>query len=153
VLLDKRLKEMRPETELFLYLAARSQLVREKIEPLLKKGNIVILDRYEDSTLAYQGFGGGIPLSRIRSLSLFARGRRKPHLTFLLDVPTQKGLRRSGRSDRVERKALSFHRKVRNGFLTLARREPKRFVVLPNGLNIQQIRKKIEVKLDLLLPS
>ena len=153
VLLDKRLKEMRPETELFLYLAARSQLVREKIEPLLKKGNIVILDRYEDSTLAYQGFGGGIPLSRIRSLSLFARGRRKPHLTFLLDVPAQKGLRRSGRSDRVERKALSFHRKVRNGFLTLARREPKRFVVLPNGLNIQQIRKKIEVKLDLLLPS
>lgn len=149
VLLDKRLHEMRPETELLLYLAARAQLVREKIKPALKRGKIVVLDRYEDSTLAYQGFGGGLPLSVIQEMSRFARQDLKPNLTFLLDVETEKGLRRSGRRDRIERKSISFHQKVRKGFLTLARKEPRRFVVISSGNgSIESIRKKIQEKLD-----
>lgn len=148
VLLDKRLREMRPETELLLYLAARAQLVREKIEPALKQGKIVVLDRYEDSTLAYQGFGGGVPLQTVRQMSRFVRGSVVPHLTFLLDVETRQGLKRSGRGDRIEKKSVSFHQKVRKGFLTLARQEPKRFVVLPSGASIREIRKRIEERLN-----
>ncbi len=148
VLLDKRLKEIRPETELLLYLAARAQLVREKIAPALNQGKIVVLDRYEDSTVAYQGYGGGIPIKTIEALSRFTRGSTVPHLTFLLDVETRQGLKRSGRGDRVEQKSVAFHEKVRRGFLSLARETPKRFVVLPYGLTISQIRKKIETKLN-----
>lgn len=150
VLLDPRNRKMAVKTELLLYLAARAQLVREKIEPALKRGKIVILDRYEDSTLAYQGFGGGIPLAAIERLSRLVRGRLKPRITFLLDVETEEGLRRSGRRDRVERKSAAFHRRVRKGFLTLARKEPRRFVVLPSGASVQQIRRKIQAKLNAL---
>lgn len=148
VLLDKRFKEMRPETELLLYLAARSQLVREKILPALKKRKIVVLDRYEDSTLAYQGFGGGLSIKTILEMSRFARGSCIPDLTFLLDVETRQGLKRSGLSDRMERKSVAFHRKVRKGFLQLARQNPRRFVVLLPGLSISEIRKRIEARLD-----
>lgn len=148
ILLDKRLREMAIETELLLYLAARSQLVREKIEPALKKGKIVVLDRFEDSTLVYQGFGGGIPLRTIQEINRFVRGRLMPDLTFLLDVETGEGLRRSGRRDRVEKKSFSFHRRVRKGFLTLARREPGRFVVLSTRDSMVEVRRKIESKLN-----
>ena len=148
VLLDKRLKAMRPETELLLYLAARAQLVREKIEPALKQGKIVVLDRFEDSTLAYQGFGGGIPLRTIEGLSRYVRGLLKPNLTILLDVETKQGLRRSGRGDRVEKKSISFHERVRKGFLALAGREPRRFLVIPPHGSIPEVRKKIEEKLN-----
>lgn len=147
VLLDPRRREMRVETELLLYLAARAQLVREKIEPALQRGKIVILDRFEDSTLAYQGYGGGIPLEVIRAMNRFVRGQNVPDLTFLLDVDTQQGLRRSGRADRVEKKSLAFHRRVRKGFLQLVRQEPRRFVALSARGPIQQVRKKIEEKL------
>ena len=148
ILLDKRLAAMRPETELLLYLAARAQLVREKIEPALRLGKIVVLDRFEDSTLAYQGFGGSIPLPTIEEFSRFVRGSLKPDLTILLDVKTQQGLRRSGRGDRVEKKSVAFHEKVRKGFLALARREPKRFLVVPPNLGIEEVRKRIEEKLS-----
>lgn len=148
ILLDRKLRRMKAETELLLYLAARSELVREKIMPALRQGKIVVLDRYEDSTLAYQGFGGGISLRVIRSLSLFTRGRLVPRLTFLLDVETRKGLRRSGRRDRVERKPVSFHERVRKGFLQLACREPRRFVVLSSRESIETVRRKVEEALD-----
>lgn len=147
ILLAKGLREMKVETELLLYLAARAQLVREKIEPALKKGKIVVLDRFEDSTLAYQGFGGGIPLAAIRQMSRFVRGPRRADLTFLLDVATEQGLKRSGRLDRIEKKSLAFHERVRRGFLTLARREPKRFVLLSSREPIQKVQRKITEKL------
>lgn len=144
ILLDRKLRRMKVETELLLYLAARAELVRERIAPALRQGKVVVLDRYEDSTMAYQGFGGGISLKVIQSLSRFTRGRRIPDLTFLLDVETRKGLRRSGRRDRIERKPVSFHERVRKGFLQLARREPRRFVVLSSHESIEKVRKKAE---------
>lgn len=147
VLLNKRLKSMTPETELLLYMAARTQLVREKINPALKRGKIVMVDRFEDSTVAYQGFAGSIPLKTIEKLSQFVRGNLKPDLTILLDVETKVGLKRSGRSDRIEKKSIAFHEKVRRGFLASARREPKRFLVVPPPLSMEEVKEIIEKKL------
>ena len=151
VLLDKSLKRMEPETELLLYLAARAQVVREKILPALAAGKAVVCDRFEDSTLAYQGFGRGLPLKEIQEMSRLVRGSLKPRLTFLLDIETRAGLKRlgrKGRRDRIEREPPAFHRRVRRGFLTLARREPERFLVLHGRESRSVLAAKIREKLD-----
>src|SRR3989338_7697137 len=103
---------MSVETELFLYLAARAQLVKEVIEPALKKGYVVISDRYEDSTIVYQGYAGGLPLAYVKHIAKAARGNLVPRFTFLLDIDVKRGLRRSGRSDRMEKKSLRFHKRI-----------------------------------------
>ncbi len=149
IILDKTLKEMTSETELLLYLAARAQVIREKISPALEKGVTVICDRFEDSTLAYQGFGRGFQVQRIESLSRWlVRGNMKPDLTFLLDIDPKLGMKRGGRHDRIERESFKFHRKVRQGFLKLARTNPKRFVVIDALLSRDAIAQKIKERLD-----
>jgi dTMP kinase len=131
IILNKEFREMDPHTELLLYLAARTQIVREKILPALRKGWVVICDRFEDSTLAYQGFGRGIALRVIREISrLIVRGTLEPDLTIVLDIPPADGLKRGGRHDRIELEALSFHDRVRRGFLALAKADPKRYHIL-----------------------
>ncbi len=131
IILNKKFKEMSDATELLLYLAARAQIVREKIMPALKAGKAVICDRFEDSTLAYQGFGRKISLRTIVSVSReLVRGSLRPDLTFLLDIPPSQGLKRGGRHDRIERQSLGFHHRVRRGFLKLAKKEPRRIKVL-----------------------
>ena len=102
ILLDSKNQEMAMETELFLYLAARAQFVKEMIMPALQKGMVVISDRFEDSTVVYQGFAGGISPKRIQKIVPEARGNLVPQLTFLLDVSVEEGLRRAGRTDRME---------------------------------------------------
>jgi len=148
ILLDKNLKEMAPVTELLLYLAARAQIVREKILPALKAGKVVISDRFEDSTMAYQGFGRKIPLKAIEEASRLVRGALKPDLTFVLDIDIVKGLARGGRHDRIEREALSFHRRVRKGFLTLAKKESKRMVVLDTSKPAESVGQKVRERLE-----
>ncbi len=148
ILLDKNLKEMNPVTELLLYLAARAQIVHEKILPALAKGKVVICDRFEDSTRAYQGFGRKISLEAIEEASKLVRGSLKPDLTFVLDVDIAKGLARGGRHDRIEREALSFHERVRRGFLALARREPKRMVVLDTSKPVECVSEKVRERLE-----
>ena len=148
VLLDKKLKEMDPVTELLLYFAARSQIVREKILPALRKGKAVICDRFEDSTRAYQGFGRAISLEAIDRMSRLVRGDLKPDLTFVLDIDIRKGLARGGRHDRIEREALSFHQRVRRGFLTLAKREPRRMTVLDTSLPVDCVSRKVRERLQ-----
>ena len=148
VLLDPKHKGMAKETELLLYLAARAQLVREKVSPALKAGKVVISDRFEDSTVAYQGFGEGIPLRTIEMLSTFVRGNLKPDLTFVLDIDPKRGLARGGRHDRVERKSNAFHARVRRGFLALARKNKKRIVLLSTRESIREVQKKILGKLN-----
>jgi len=147
VLLDPKNKGMSVETELFLYLAARAQLVKEVIHPALKKGYVVISDRYEDSTIVYQGYGGGLSVPYVKRIVKAARGKVVPDLTFLLDLNVKKGLKRSGRNDRMERKSLSFHRRIRKGFLTLAKQNPRRFVVLSSEEPKSEVQKKIKAKL------
>ncbi len=151
ILLNKRFKEMRPETELLLYLAARSQVVRERIVPALQRGVIVICDRYEDSTMAYQGYGRRLSKAWIRSVSRLVRSNVIPKRTFLLDLPAHAGFRRIGRRDRIERQSMAFHRKVRGGFLDLAKKNPKRFVVLEADKSVNEIAACIQgcIKKDL----
>ncbi len=148
ILLDKTHKKMACETELLLYLAARAQIVKEKILPALRKGQIVICDRFEDSTIAYQGFGRNIPLEIIENASCVARGDLKPDLTFILDIDIKKGLARGGRHDRIEKEAFSFHEKVREGFLWIAKKNPKRVTLLDAALPIDVISQKVRERLE-----
>ncbi|MFH0985242.1 MAG: dTMP kinase [Candidatus Omnitrophota bacterium] len=148
ILLDKNLKEMAPVTELLLYLAARAQIVREKVLPALKTGKVVICDRFEDSTRAYQGFGRGLSLQAIEQASRLVRETLKPDLTFVLDIDIAKGLARGGRHDRIEREALSFHRRVRQGFLALAKKEPRRMVVIDSNQSVERVSEMIRERLE-----
>ncbi|OGX05318.1 MAG: dTMP kinase [Omnitrophica bacterium RIFCSPLOWO2_12_FULL_50_11] len=152
ILLNPRHLSMAVETELFLYLAARAQLVREVIRPALRSGKVVISDRFEDSTIAYQGYAGGLPLvgvrGRVPRFMEFARGTLVPDLTFFLDVEARKGLRRSGRKDRMERKSVGFHERLRRGYYAIARKNRKRFVVIPSGCSKSEVRKQIRAVLD-----
>jgi len=121
-------REPSPLAQVFLFLAARHQHVAEKIRPWLKRGRIVLCDRYTDATLAYQGYAGGIDPVTIRELNVQATGGIGPDLTLLFDLDPAEGFRRIGRRrlDHFERQALAFHRRVRRGYLEIQRAEPKR---------------------------
>lgn len=148
VLLDKKNSKMTAHAELLLYLAARAQIVEEKIMPALAQGITVICDRFEASTLAYQGYGRGLNRTAIEKVSeLFVRGRLKPDLTILLDIDPVKGLARGGRHDRMEKQSMDFHRRVRKGFLAMARRSPQKTLVLDALLSKEEIAKKIQERL------
>lgn len=160
ILLSSKKIRLEPMAELLLYAAARIQHYNEVIGPALKDGKIVLCDRFADATLAYQGFGRGLDIAWIEEIHRRAINNLKPDITFLLDLPVEEGLRRAwiriknnkgsraqdikpnyyqlefpfhlihAGQDRFEKEALDFHQKVRNGYLTLARKEPKRFIVL-----------------------
>ena len=140
VILDPDHHRMAPEVELGLYFSDRAQHLRELVWPALERGRIVVCDRFTDSTLAYQGYGRGIPLGRIRSLDRIMTGGFRPDLTLLLDLAPEEGLFRArernrskslGKEGRFEEEELRFHERVRAGYLRMARREPKRYLVLP----------------------
>jgi dTMP kinase len=148
VLLDARNKALTPLSELMLYAADRAQHVEEIIKPVLRSGKCVICDRFSDATVIYQGVARGQDMRLIRLLNEVVTQGIQPHLTFLLDCPVEVGLRRAlGRNmkgqDRFEREALSFHRKVRNGYLELARKNKKRFVILDAGASRKEIEAEI----------
>jgi len=121
-----------PLTQTFLFMAARQQHVAQVIRPALARGAVVVSDRYADATLAYQGFGGGMELETIRDLNALATGGVMPDLTILLDLDPAEGIRRiSDRAlDAFEKMDLDFHRRVREGYLEIARAEKNRVVVL-----------------------
>ena len=143
VLLDKKNGFLSEKTELLLYLAARAQLVKEKIIPALREKKIVLCDRFQDSTLVYQGYGLGLDRKVIELLGRFVSEGARPDLTFLLDIPAQEGLRRAGgASDRIQERPLAYHRRVRNGYLKLASENPKRIKVI-KAKDIQNTREEI----------
>ena len=117
-----------PLAELLLYAADRAEHVNKVIAPALAVGQVVICDRFTDSTLAYQGYGRGLDLQQVRQLNHLATGGLQPHLTLWLDLPPEVGLARSGLADRLEQERLEFHRRVHQGFQTLAAAEPQRIV-------------------------
>ncbi|MFA5793872.1 MAG: dTMP kinase [Candidatus Brocadiia bacterium] len=126
ILLDTRNKRMTPETELFLYMASRAQLVADVIIPALRLGKTVIADRFLSSTIAYQGYGGGINRNSIMQMCEIATCGLKPDALVILDIKSDAGLNRIKKGvrssfDRMERKKLAFHRKVRLGFRALGR--------------------------------
>ena len=127
VVLDRRSGTIHPLAELFLYEASRVAIVQNVIHPALKSGSIVVVDRFQDSTWVYQGWAGGIDLQLVERMGQATTGGLKPDLTLLLDLPVEKGLARVRRPNRMEAKPLSFHQKVREGYLRLSRLERKRF--------------------------
>lgn len=134
VLHDPRNTAMDARAEILLYSASRAQHVAQVIRPALAAGRIVVCDRYADSTLAYQGYGRGLDLGMLRTITAFATGGLAPDLTLCLDIAPQAGLarRRSGQGEwnRLDAETLDFHRRVRAGYLELAGQEPARWVVI-----------------------
>jgi dTMP kinase len=132
ILNDHANTAMQPRAEILLFCASRAQLVSQMIRPHLARGGTVVCDRFADSTLAYQGFGRGLELATLKSISDFATDRLTPDITLLLDLPVEIGLARRRRSDsdwnRLDAQEVEFHRRVREGYLKLARRAPKRWV-------------------------
>jgi dTMP kinase len=145
LLLDPENMEMLPVTEVLLYMASRSQHTGEWIIPALKEGKVVISDRFTDSTLAYQGAARKVDFGMIRRLNRFATFATEPDLTILIDVPVKTGLSRieSRVLDRLELEDYSFHMKVRKKFLFIAKRNPKRFLVINGKLDIETIHQQI----------
>jgi dTMP kinase len=130
------------EAELFLLEAARAQHVQEVILPALDRGEVVLCDRYTDSTLAYQGYGRGLSLDHLRAVNHIATGGLPSQFTILLDLPPEIGLARKEQEripDSIGRETLEFHERVRSGYLELARREPKRIVVVDASLPKDQV--------------
>jgi len=139
-------KEMNPRTEILLFQASRAQLVEQVLRPHLKKGGIVISDRYADSTLAYQGYGHQVDIEPLRVLVTFATGGLKPDLTILLDVDVEIGLRRKelkGEWNRLDAYNLEFHQRVRQGYLQLVRAEPERWEVIDASQSPIQVQNEI----------
>lgn len=136
VLKVKRDFTISPLSELFLFAACRGQLIHDVIDPALHSGKVVVCDRFSDSTVVYQGLARGLDLPLIDSVNFIATGGLKPDVTILLDILPEDGLQRKGKiqRDRFDSEEISFHRKIREGYLNLAAREPARWLVLQAGL-------------------
>lgn len=157
VLLEVGDHEIAPSTELFLYLADRAQHVSQVIRPAIESGQIVLCDRFTDSTVAYQGYGRGIDIKNLRQFNEIADDGVSPDLTFLLDCPVELGLVRTNqrrsvagelRQDRFEREKIEFHEKIRAGFLTMARAEPARFRVIDAAQPVEEVTRDIQKIID-----
>lgn len=156
ILLHAREIPLSPEAQALLFSSARAQLVREVIRPALDAGKIVIADRFFDSTVVYQGYGQGVSLQAIREVTALAVGTLVPDRTFLLDVPVEVGLARSGwraeaRWDRFEADATELHVRVREAYLRLAAAEPRRFVVVAADRDEAAVGSDIRREVDALL--
>ena len=144
ILLDPKNKGMDVGCEMLLYMAARAQIVKQKILPALEKNKIVVCDRFTDATLAYQGYAGGMDIKIIKNIAGIVTKGLKPDITFLLDIDSKAGLLRAGRAkDRMERKSVLYHNKVRNGYLDIAKKEPKRVKVMSSTGEIGKTQEKI----------
>jgi dTMP kinase len=147
VIMDMKNKSMFPATEFLLLSAARAQLVREKIRPHLDGGGIVVCDRYFDSSLAYQGYGHGLPLDTIRAVTRFATDGLTPNLTLLLDIDAETGLRRRQTTqaewNRLDDYALAFHQRARQGYHALAAAEPGRWRVINADQPVEELQEEI----------
>jgi dTMP kinase len=154
LLLDTAHTGMSPHAEALMYAADRAEHVASVIQPALDRGAVVISDRYVDSSLAYQGNGRGLSNSDIAQLNSWATGGRMPDLTILLDMPPEAGLGRRARSaDRLEAEPPEFHRRVRAGFLALAREDPPRYLVLDATRSVAEISSEIKDRIRQILPD
>ncbi len=160
ILLDPDHRDLIPLSELFLYEAARAQHIHEVITPLLKRGVVVLCDRFSDATLAYQGYGRKLDQNLIRKLNRLASRGIKPDLTFLLDCPSDLGLKRAlqrnqisknEKEGRFEKEKIQFHHRVRKGYLTIAKKEPKRVKLIDTRVGEERVFERIRRTVDELL--
>ncbi|GAB4277348.1 MAG: dTMP kinase [Candidatus Rifleibacteriota bacterium] len=152
LLLQKGNEDLEPETELFLMLAQRTEHLKKVIKPSIQSGKTVLCDRYFDSSMAYQGYGRGLPPQLIRDTHSYFLGDFLPDLTVLLLIPPDKGLERARHGgkkqlDRMESQDLSFHRKVFDGYVNLAASEPNRFIAIEVDGDPETIFAKIKTEL------
>jgi dTMP kinase len=158
VLLDPARTEMSARAETLLFNAARAQLVDQVIRPALDAGKVVLCDRYADSTLAYQGYGHGQPLEALRALGEYATGGLTPDLTIFLDIEVAEGLRRKQAGgaeewNRMEEKAIAFHRAVHAGYLQLAAADPQRWLVVDARQSVDNVHAAILARLQTLIAA
>ena len=152
ILLDVKNQKMNEICETLLYMAARSQLVSERILPALRQGRVVLCDRFLDSTIVYQGYGNGVDLDFIRKIGKYAAQDIQPDITFIFDIEVQKGLFRKGqKKDRIEQRSLEYHRRVRAGYLKLAGEEPQRIKLIQGSRSKEEIQQEIRRWVDRLL--
>ncbi len=148
--------EMHPRTETLLFQAARAQFVEQVVRPRLAAGEIVLSDRYADSTLAYQGYGHQQDLQQVRALIDYATGGLVPDLTILLDVDVETGLKRKQKAEewnRLDAYTVEFHHRVRNGYLEMVRQEPARWVTLDASQSWQQVQEALRKVIVSALPA
>ncbi|MBL8089830.1 MAG: dTMP kinase [Anaerolineales bacterium] len=147
ILHDMKNAEMHPRTETLLYQSARAQIVEQVIKPRLADKEIVISDRYYDSTIAYQGYGHQQNLDEIRSLVKYATGGLNPDLTILLDLDIEVGMKRKTQNEvewnRLDAYTVEFHKRVRNGYLEMVKQEPKRWVVVNSDQEWKSVQEEL----------
>ena len=154
IILDKKHYKMFMETEIFLFSAARAQLVREKIRPYLNNNYFVISDRFHDSTTAYQGYGRGISLELVNHINSLAIGDTIPDITFFIDIPVEEAEKRKQAKnkinlDRIETSNSEFYNRVRNGYISISEKE-KRFKKINGIKSIEEIHNEIKKEILLL---
>ena len=154
VLKRKQGSSISPQVELLLFAASRAQLVAEVIRPALKEGKVVICDRFSHSTLVYQGYGRRLDLGIVETINEMAAQNVKPNLAILLDIAPEQGLaRKRSAKDRFELEDLSFHRRVRDGYLKTAAAEPDRWLVIDTTLPKAKVARVIWDRVRQLLPN
>jgi len=159
VLHDVTNTEMDPRAEVLLYSASRAQLVAQVILPHLQAGGVVVCDRYADSTFAYQGFGRQLDFEALQLITAFATQALKPDITIYLDLEVEQGLQRKvsansagkGELNRMDRLAVDFHRRVRQGYLKMARAEPERWLVINACDTVDNVQQQIRQRLGMQL--
>lgn len=154
VLLSPRNRGMSVITEALLFAAGRAEHVSRTIRPALEAGKVVICDRYVDSSLVYQGVAGGLPLEFLEQINQMATGALRPHRTIVLDLAPDAATARlkAGGMDRIEEKALEYHELVRQGYLELARAEPRRVKVVDASRSVEEVQAQIRTLVDEVLP-
>jgi dTMP kinase len=148
VIHDLKNVEMHPRTETLLYQAARAQIVEQVIKPRLADGEVVISDRYYDSTIAYQGYGHQQDLEQVRALVKYATGGLVPDLTILLDVDIEEGLRRKKKDNewnRLDAYTVEFHQRVRAGYLEMVKAELNRWVIVDAGQKWEFVQDELKM--------
>lgn len=157
ILLNSETIHLTPASELLLFYASRSQNIEEKIRPALERGDVVICDRFFDASLAYQGYGRGLPLEFIDGLTALVCGGSTPEITILLDIDTKAGLTRARERNsaqaedegRFEAEELEFYERVRQGYLELAERSPERIKVVPAAGSVDAVQSAIRRVLEI----
>ncbi len=151
IVLDPATGELSDRTEALLYAADKAEHVDHVVLPALDRGEVVITDRYVDSTLAYQGAGRTLDVAEVEAVARWATGDLRPHLTVVLDLAPEAGLGRFAERDRIEGQSLEFHQRVRQGFLDLAAADPAHYLVLDARAAIEEIAAAIQQRVTPLL--
>ena len=152
IVLSPETGELSHRTEALLYAADKAEHVDTVVLPALARGEVVITDRYVDSSLAYQGAGRDLLLADVERVNRWATGDLRPHLTVVLDLAPEAGLGRFTERDRIEGESVEFHQRVRQGFLDLAAADPEHYVVLDARAPIEEIATAIRARVEVLLP-